>query len=96
MAQPKQPQDHRNADTFTYSFEFGDVVFPKFKKVMTFGKARELRTVSEEDKVILLIEEFAKPADLKKMDALDGDAIGDFIAAWQKDSGVDMGESPAS
>lgn len=90
-----QPQDHQSA-TFTHTFASGEsVTLPRFKKAMTFGRARRLRKLSAEEQMFTLIEEIADDDTLAVLDDLDAEESNAFIEAWQDDSDVTSGESSA-
>lgn len=91
-----QPEDHQSKD-FTYRFLDGrSVVLPKFKKVMTFGRARKLRKLEESEQMFTIFEEICDDATLETLDAMDSDETQAFFDAWQSDSGVSLGESMGS
>lgn len=90
-----QPQDHQSA-TFTYEFVSGEkITLPRFKSVMTFGRARTLRKLGEAEQMFTLIEEICDDDMLAALDAMEPDETTAFFEAWQADSGVTAGESSA-
>lgn len=82
---------------FHYEFEDGKkVTLPKFDSVMTVGFARKNRQTEQAEIGWMLLE---KAADEKALDVIDEQALSSFEAfmeAWQKDSGVSVGESTRS
>lgn len=89
------PQDHLSSE-FTHTFESGKTVtLPKFKRVMTFGRARRLRSLDEAEQMFALVEEVCDAEMLATLDEMDLSETGAFFEAWQNDSGVSVGESSA-
>ena len=84
-------------ERFHYTFEDGKkVVLPKFDSIMTVGFARKNRQTEQSELGWLILE---KAADEKALEVIDEQALSSFEAfmeAWQKDSGVSVGESSAS
>src|SRR5699024_1595778 len=84
-------------EKFHYEFEDGKkVTLPKFDSVMTVGFARKNRQTEQAEIGWMLLE---KAADEKALDVIDEQALSSFEAfmeAWQKDSGVSVGESTRS
>lgn len=94
--QPIQPQDHKSA-TFAYTTKGGvTLVVPRFDSVVTFGRARKLRKLAEDEQVFQLVEDVCDDDALAVLDAMPASEVGLFFEAWQKDSGVDLGESTSS
>lgn len=88
-----QPEDHLSSD-FRYQFASGKALtLPKFKSVMTFGRARRLRKLDEGEQMFTLVEEICDDAALEVLDAMEPDETEAFFLAWQADSGVTSGES---
>lgn len=95
MTVAQQPEDHQSS-TFTHRFEGGGTVtLPKFRNVMTFGRARRLRKLDEAEQMFTLIEEICDDAALAVLDEMDTPQTEAFFTAWQADSGVTSGESSA-
>lgn len=91
-----QPEDHLSS-TFTYKFQSGAVLtLPKFKKIMTFGRARRYRNLPESEQMFSLIEEICDERALAVLDDMDTDETEAFMNAWQADSDVTLGESVGS
>lgn len=91
-----QPEDHRSS-TFTYTTSHGaTLVLPRFDKVVTFGRARRLRKLSESEQVFTLVEEVCDEAALAVLDEMPPDEINSFFTAWQEHSGASLGESTPS
>lgn len=91
-----QPEDHQSS-TFAYTTKSGaQLVLPRFDKVVTFGRARRLRKLSEEEQVFVLVEEVCDEAALAVLDEMPATEIGDFFTAWQQHSGASLGESSSS
>lgn len=84
-------------EKFHYTFEDGKkVVLPKFDSIMTVGFARKNRQTEQSELGWLILE---KAADEKALEVIDEQALSSFEAfmeAWQKDSGVSVGESSGS
>lgn len=90
-----QPED-RESTTFVYKLLGGAVVtLPRFKSIMTFGRARKLRKLDEAEQMFSLVEQVCDAATLDALDDMDLPETEAFFSAWQKDSGVDVGESSA-
>ncbi len=90
-----QPEDHQSS-TFNYKFASGkSVTLPRFKSVMTFGRARKLRSLDEAEQMFTLIEDICDGDALDALDSMNTSETEAFFAAWQEDSGVSVGESSA-
>lgn len=91
-----QPEDHQSS-TFRYTFLSGDTLdLPRFDKIMTFGRARRLRKIDEDEQMFALVEEICDEKALSVLDNMDLDETRTFFEAWQKASGVSLGESVGS
>lgn len=91
-----QPEDHRSS-TFRYTFKSGQtLVLPSFSSLMTFGVARKLRSLPEDEQVFALIEGACDESALAVLDQMDLAETQEFFAAWQRGSGVSLGESSGS
>ena len=74
---------------------------PETKKKITlpgfgnlpFGAVRKIRKLSDEEQFFALFEESADDKNLAVIDTLSMPQISDLVTAWQKDAGVDLGES---
>lgn len=73
------------------------VTLPKFGN-LPFGIIRKLRTEDEIEQFFLLFEEVFKndPGQLAIIDDMGQDEVLELMTAWQKDSGVSVGESEES
>lgn len=84
-------------EKFHYTFEDGGkVILPKFDAIMTVGFARQNRKTEQAELGWILLE---KAADEKALAVIDAQALSsfeEFMAEWQKDSGIAVGESSAS
>lgn len=90
-----QPGDHESS-TFVYKTLAGTVVtLPRFKSIMTFGRARKMRKLDEGEQMFALMEQVCDEAALGALDEMDLTETETFFSAWQKDSGVDVGGSSA-
>lgn len=93
---PKQPQDHQSK-TFTYTFGDGrKVTLPAFSSVMSFGRARRLRHLPEDEQFFQVIEDVCDDKALAVLDAMSATETEEFVKAWQADSGASLGESSGS
>lgn len=91
-----QPEDHKSS-TFRYTFPSGEtLVLPAFDSVVTFGIARKLRKLSPDEQIFMLVEEICDEAALEVVDKLTAEQAGVFFEAWQRGSGVGVGESAGS
>jgi len=91
-----QPEDHKSS-TFTYTTKSGArLVLPRFDAVVTFGRARKLRKLSETEQVFTLVEDVCDDAALAVLDEMPASEVSDFFEAWQNDSGASLGESTSS
>lgn len=80
-------------EKFHFKTANGEVVLPKFRDVMTFGLARKTRKLDAAEQMFTLVEVAADEKALNLIDQLPSDGVEAFFAAWQKDSGVGLGES---
>lgn len=82
---------------FVHEFENGkSVTLPRFKSVMTFGRARKLRGMDEAEQMFSIIEDVCSKDALAVLDEMDSKATEQFFTAWQKDSDTSLGESSGS
>lgn len=88
---PKNPQDHKSS-TFTYELHGNSVTLPSFESVMTFGRARRLRGLPEEEQVFTIMEEVCTPEQLAILDEMTPADTERFFAAWQAGSEASLGE----
>lgn len=63
---------------------------------LKFGVVRKLRKETESEQMFLLVEEVADKRTLTAIDDMTGEAVGELFEAWQKASGIDVGESEDS
>lgn len=90
------PQDHQSRD-FTYTFPSGkSVKLRRFAALMTFGRARKLRGLPEDEQMFTILESECDEATLAVLDEMEADQTEAFFKAWQADSGVSLGESGPS
>lgn len=82
-------------EKFHYNTEAGEIVIPHFKNI-PFGLVRKLRNENDGEQLFGLFEAVADAKNLKILDKLDMEQIGELYEAWQKASGVTAGESSAS
>lgn len=80
-------------EKFHYEVGGKKVVLPKFADVMTFGFARKTRKKSQAEQMFELVESAADEKTLKVLDTMKASDMEKFFTAWQKDSGVTVGES---
>jgi hypothetical protein len=71
------------------------IVLPKFENI-PFGVLRKLRKETEVEQFFGIVEEVADAKTLATLDTLTMPEVRDLMAAWQKNSAADMGESSAS
>lgn len=91
-----QPEDHKSS-TFRYTFPSGEtLVLPAFDSVVTFGLARKLRKLPADEQLFAVVEEVCDEAALAVMDKMTAEQAGVFFEAWQRGSGVGVGESAGS
>lgn len=60
---------------------------------LPFGVVRKIRKLSDEEQFFALFEETADEKNLAVIDTLSMPEISDLVTAWQKDAGVELGES---
>ena len=68
------------------------ITLPRFD-ALPFGVIRRIRKADDTEQFFLLLEESADERSLKVIDDLSMPEISDLVEAWQKDAGVDLGES---
>lgn len=91
-----QPQDHKS-DEFRYTLPSGEtIVLPAFETVVTFGIARRLRKLPADEQLFALVEEVCDDEVLALLDDMSATEAGEFFDAWQRGSGVSVGESAGS
>lgn len=82
-------------EKFHYDHNGQTVVLPKFKHTPA-GVVRKVRSKSEAEQIFTVLEALADDDALAIIDTMDTEQLQAFIAAWQKDSNVTVGESSAS
>jgi hypothetical protein len=82
-------------EKFHHKTPYGEIVIPKFKHVPA-GVIRATRRSSQADQIFTALESFKDEKALAVVDQLTSEELNDFVKAWQSDSGVTAGESPAS
>lgn len=88
---PAKPQDHQSA-TFDYELHGNKVTLPSFSSVMTFGRARRLRSLPQEEQVFSIMEEICDDEQLAVLDEMTPEETEAFFTAWQAASGASLGE----
>lgn len=84
-------------EKFHYKHGKKTITLTKFGDVFTtVGEVRRLRHMPVADQLFAAIEKVADEETLEVIDSMSFDELGEFTAAWQKDSGVTLGESGAS
>lgn len=85
-------------EKFHYETKGGDkIVLPKFDAIPT-GIIRRTRNLPGADQMFAVLEAYLgdESKEMAAIDKLPTRELSDFVAAWQKDAGIDMGESSAS
>jgi len=72
-----------------------NVVLPKFDNI-PFGIIRKNRSLPQHEQFFALLEAVVRPEDLPVIDQTPQKAMTELMEAWQKDSGVGLGESSES
>jgi len=81
---------------FTYTMPDGKTVTVPSLAKMNAGIMRRTRRLDEEDRVWTILEFVCDADTIAAIDDLDAEQFEAFMAAWQKHSGVSVGESQAS
>lgn len=79
-------------EKFHYKYGKATVTLPKFDQ-LPFGVVRKLRNAEEEEQFFLLFELAADDKSLAVIDTMPMSEISDMVTAWQKEAGVEVGES---
>lgn len=80
-------------EKFHYETDDGKkLVWPKFDQI-PFGVIRKLRREDDAEQFFGLIEEVSTEKELKIIDAMTQQQVTDLMTEWQKDAGIDQGES---
>lgn len=85
-------------EKFHYTTKAGDkIALPKFDQIPT-GIIRRTRRLPAEDQMFAVLEAYLgdESKEMEAVDKLPTGELGEFVAAWQKDAGIDLGESSAS
>lgn len=82
-------------EKFHYDFDGVEIVIPRFKNIPV-GIIRRVRNQSEVEQIFTVLEEVTDETTLAVIDGMDTEQLQAFIAAWQGDSKVALGESSAS
>jgi hypothetical protein len=83
-------------EQFHYTTTSGtEIVLPKYKHLKA-GLVRRIRKLGPVDQIFTALEEVGTEDDLAVIDEMTQEEMNDFVASWQKDSGVTQGESKAS
>ncbi|WP_069166794.1 hypothetical protein [Nocardia altamirensis] len=83
-------------EKFSYTTAGGKAIsLPKMENI-PFGLIRKLRRESDTEQFFALIEGVAAAKDLALIDAMTQAEVRELMAAWQKDSGIELGESSGS
>lgn len=83
-------------EKFHYEVDGKKITLPKFADVLTFGFARKTRKMSQAEQMFELVEAAADDKALAVIDGLRTEQMEEFFTAWQKHSGVGVGESKDS
>ena len=84
-----------STEKFHHKVGTKEIVLPRFDNI-PFGVIRKSRKLPQEDQFFFMIEELASEKDLAIIDTIGTKDIEKLIQAWQKHSGVTLGESTAS
>lgn len=68
------------------------IELPKFDQV-PFGVIRKIRKEEDQEQFFLMFELVADDKTLAIIDTMSMNEINELMTAWQKDAGVDLGES---
>ncbi|WP_378736063.1 hypothetical protein [Nocardia brasiliensis] len=83
-------------EKFTYTSTGGKAIsLPKMENI-PFGIIRKLRKENDTEQFFALIEGVAGAKDLAVIDAMTQAEVRELMSAWQKDSGIELGESSDS
>ncbi|WP_051407139.1 hypothetical protein [Nocardia sp. CNY236] len=83
-------------EKFTYTAKNGKKIsLPRFDNI-PFGVIRKLRKESETEQFFGLIEGVCTAKDLSVIDTMSQAEVRTVMTAWQRESGVELGESSAS
>lgn len=82
-------------EKFHHQFNDAEIVLPKFKHIPV-GVVRKVRRQGEAEQIFTVLEAVADDATLEVIDSMNTEEMQEMVAAWQRDSGVTVGESSAS
>ena len=84
-------------EKFHYTTEAGvKITLPKFMQGIKTGLVRKIRKLEPGSQVFEIVEAVADEETLALIDELGPEEFGELVKAWQKDAGIDLGESSAS
>lgn len=83
-------------EKFHYEVGGKKITLPRFEDVLTFGFARKTRHLSQADQMFEVVEAAADEKTLAIIDTMKPSDMEQFFTAWQKHSGVGLGESGGS
>lgn len=84
-------------EKFHYTTEAGvKITLPKFMQGLTTGFVRRIRKMDPGSQLFEIVEAVADEETLALIDDLGPAEFGELAKAWQKDAGIDLGESSAS
>ncbi|CAM3953473.1 hypothetical protein NONI108955_01245 [Nocardia ninae] len=83
-------------EKFTHTTAGGKTIsLPRMENI-PFGIIRKLRKENDTEQFFALIEGVAAAKDLAVIDAMTQAQVRELMNAWQKDSGIELGESSDS
>ncbi|APT84510.1 hypothetical protein [Corynebacterium aquilae] len=92
MATKKTTDDR--TENYEYTADDGTVItVPWLDTVIDAGTMRRVRKLDLNDQMWTLLEEFAEPDELEKVDALSLAEVPKFFRGWEKGLEVALGES---
>lgn len=68
------------------------LVLPKYEN-LPFGLIRKFRKLGEAEQLFSLLEAILTEKDLEALDGAAQSEVGKMMTAWQKDAGIELGES---
>lgn len=92
---PKKNNGRKVGQTFQFTTANGTITMPLLEFI-DFGVGRKLRNLDESEAIYTLVESVADEKSLAVIDRMKAAEVGEFIEAYYKASGVDLGESSAS
>lgn len=82
-------------EQFHYRHQDSTVTLPYLRNIKV-GVIRKLRNLTPENQFFGILEAVADKATLEVIDDMTADEFGHLMEAWQKESGITVGESVAS